>query len=51
VTPLLDTTRAWLTGGSMSAGFLPVAGGMAAILVAAWVLQRVARPHVVARLG
>jgi lipopolysaccharide transport system permease protein len=52
VTPLLDTTRAWLTSSAPSAdGFLPVTAASAALLVVAWALLRLARPHVVERLG
>jgi lipopolysaccharide transport system permease protein len=55
VTPLLDTARAWLTSG---AGAPAVGNGFAAVtlltlplLLAAWLFHRLARPHVVARLG
>jgi lipopolysaccharide transport system permease protein len=52
VTPLLDTTRAWLTSSAVTTrGFVPVAGLAVALLVVAWFLQRLARPHVVAPLG
>jgi lipopolysaccharide transport system permease protein len=51
VTPLLESTRAWLTGGSASAGFVSVTLAAIVVLAIAWILQRVARPHVVARLG
>jgi lipopolysaccharide transport system permease protein len=51
VTPLLDTTRAWLTSGSASSGFAAVTLAGGAILLFAWLLHRIARPHVVARLG
>jgi lipopolysaccharide transport system permease protein len=51
VTPLLDTTRAWLTSGEASRGFVAVAVISAGLLVMAWLFQRLARPHVVARLG
>ena len=51
VTPLLQSTRSWLTGGPPAEGFVMVVSITAVALVAAWLLQRVARPHVVARLG
>ena len=51
VTPLLEATRAWLTGGRGDPGFA-VAGGLAlGALALAWLLYRIARPHVIARLG
>jgi lipopolysaccharide transport system permease protein len=51
VTPLLDATRAWLISGPMAGGFALVAGMTLPALLVAWLFQRVARPHVVARLG
>ena len=52
VTPLLDTTRAWLTSSPPAAdGFVLVTAAAAALLVVAWALLRLARPHVVERLG
>src|SRR5947209_7507875 len=51
VTPLLGSTRAWLTSGPASAGFVTVTLASIIVLALAWVVQRVARPHVVARLG
>jgi lipopolysaccharide transport system permease protein len=51
VTPLLDTTRSWLGPGPASAAFLPVVAASAAILLLVWLFYRIARPHVVARLG
>jgi len=51
VTPLLQSTRAWLTGEPPADGFAIVAAITAVALVAAWLLQRLARPHVIARLG
>jgi lipopolysaccharide transport system permease protein len=51
VTPLLDTARNWLTGGPASAGFAAVAVATIPALAAAWLLQRLARPHVIERLG
>jgi lipopolysaccharide transport system permease protein len=51
VTPLVETTRQWLTSGAPLGPFAVVTGGTAAVLVVAWLLNRLARPHVVARLG
>ncbi|HEX2834752.1 MAG TPA: hypothetical protein VHW00_17195 [Thermoanaerobaculia bacterium] len=51
VTPLLDQTRAWLTESRFSPAFVVVTLAAAFLLVAAWLLQRVTRVHVVARLG
>jgi lipopolysaccharide transport system permease protein len=51
VTPLLDTTRAWLTTSAGPAGFLVVTLAAGALLLAGWMLLRIARPHIVARLG
>ncbi|HEX6159961.1 MAG TPA: ABC transporter permease, partial [Thermoanaerobaculia bacterium] len=51
VTPLVETTRQWLTGPAPLGGFAVVTGGTAAALVVAWLFQRLARPHVAARLG
>ncbi|HEX6639577.1 MAG TPA: ABC transporter permease [Thermoanaerobaculia bacterium] len=51
VTPLLETTRQWLTSGAPLGRFVAVTSGAAAALVVAWLLHRLARPHVVARLG
>jgi lipopolysaccharide transport system permease protein len=51
VTPLLQTARSSLAGGTMSGGFLPVAAAAAFLLVTGWLLYRLARPHVVERLG
>ena len=51
VTPLLDTTRAWLFGGTGTHGFALVAIASTILLVIAWFLQRLARPHITARLG
>jgi lipopolysaccharide transport system permease protein len=48
---LIDTTRAWLSGPAPSAALLAIAVGALTLLVAAWLLDRLARPHVVARLG
>lgn len=51
VTPLVETTRQWLTSGAPLGRFVAVTGGAAAALVVAWLFHRLARPHVVARLG
>jgi lipopolysaccharide transport system permease protein len=52
VTPLLDTTRAWLTSSTAVAdGFVPVSAAAMLLLITAWFLLRLARPHVVAPLG
>jgi lipopolysaccharide transport system permease protein len=52
VTPVLVTTRAWLTGapGAEPGQLAAVGAAGIALLVAAWVVYRVARPHLVARL-
>jgi len=52
VTPLLETTRAWLTSSGRTAdGFVLVSVAAAALLLVGWALLRLARPHVVERLG
>jgi lipopolysaccharide transport system permease protein len=52
VTPLLDTTRAWLTSAAPhSSGFAIVMAVTLIALAIAWLLERLARPHIVARLG
>jgi lipopolysaccharide transport system permease protein len=51
VTPLLETARSSLAGGAVSGGFLPVTAAAAVLLLAGWLLCRLARPHVVERLG
>ncbi|HEX6100128.1 MAG TPA: ABC transporter permease [Thermoanaerobaculia bacterium] len=51
LTPLLDTTRAWLTGGEGRGGFAAVTAVTLLALVLAWLFERLARPHMVARLG
>jgi len=52
VTPVLVTTRAWLTGapGAEAGQLVAVAAAAGVLLVAAWVAYRLARPHLVARL-
>ncbi|MDT5293806.1 MAG: lipopolysaccharide transport system permease protein [Acidobacteriota bacterium] len=53
VAPLLDATRNWLTSGSAAAPreFVLVVALTIPALTVAWFFQRLARPHVVARLG
>lgn len=51
VTPLLDTTRGWLTSGRVHDGFAVVTAVALIALIFAWFLERLARPHVVARLA
>lgn len=51
VTPLLETTRGWLTSTEPARGFGVVTLVALVTLFAAWLVQRVARPHTVARLG
>lgn len=50
VTPLLETTRSWLVSGGAGAGFFLVVAAAAALLLVGWLLYRLARPHLVARL-
>jgi len=51
VTPLLDTSRSWILSHETGPGFFLVAGAAAVLLVGAWVGYRIARPHLIARLG
>ena len=51
LTGLVETTRGWLTGPAGDGGFLSVVALSVPVLVAAWLLLRLSRPHVVARLG
>jgi lipopolysaccharide transport system permease protein len=51
VTPLIDATRGWLIGGGADSRFLLVFALTIPLLLAAWLFIRLARPHVVARLG
>ena len=52
VTPVLDTTRAWLLGlPGDPTGLLVVTGAAFAALAIGWLFFRLALPHVVARLG
>lgn len=52
VTPVLESTRAWLTTGNDGSVLTValIATGAAAVLAVAWLVYRVARPHLVARL-
>lgn len=52
VTPVLVTARAWMTGapGADAASFAAVGAGAVCLLLAAWLVLRLARPHLVARL-
>ncbi|MDO7841836.1 hypothetical protein Q5H94_05825 [Sphingomonas sp. CA1-15] len=49
--PLLDTPRNLLVRLSVSNGFAATAALAAALLLVAWFIYRLARPHIVARLG
>lgn len=53
VAPLLEATRGWLTTGRTESarGFLFVSALTLPVLLTAWLLQRLARPHIIARLG
>jgi lipopolysaccharide transport system permease protein len=53
LTPLITTTRDWLTTGAavQHIAFLVVSGVTVILLLLAWVLYRLALPHLVARLG
>lgn len=52
LTPLVVTTRAWLTTGPVdSAGFLIITAVMLALLTIGWITYRVALPHLIARFG
>jgi homopolymeric O-antigen transport system permease protein len=53
LTPLITTTRDWLTTGAavQHFAFLVVSGVTVTLLLLAWVLYRLALPHLVARLG
>jgi lipopolysaccharide transport system permease protein len=48
---LIETARSWLGGGPAATGFGIVAVVSWAALILGWLLYRIARPHVVARLG
>jgi lipopolysaccharide transport system permease protein len=51
VTPLLETARSSLAGGGVGPGFAAVTAAAAILLLAGWLLYRLARPHIVERLG
>ncbi|HEV2865229.1 MAG TPA: hypothetical protein VGX37_01825 [Allosphingosinicella sp.] len=51
VTPLIETGRGWILGPGTAPGFFLVVGLSLLGLIAAWFVYRLARPHVVARLG
>jgi homopolymeric O-antigen transport system permease protein len=53
LTPLITTTRDWLTTGAAAQhiAFLVVSGVTVTLLLLSWVIYRVALPHLVARLG
>ena len=51
VTPLLETTRSWIVAPVASRGFFVVVAGAFMVLIGAWLLYRLARPHAIARLG
>jgi homopolymeric O-antigen transport system permease protein len=53
LTPLITTTRDWLTTGAAAqhTAFLVVSGVTVMLLLVAWVFYRLALPHLVARLG
>jgi lipopolysaccharide transport system permease protein len=53
ISPILDTTRAWLVGvDPLLTGHYAVVMAISAVfLVIGWILYRVALPHVISRLG
>lgn len=53
VSPMLDTTRAWLLGVTpeLFGHYLAILGITTVLLMIGWVLFRIALPHVIARLG
>jgi lipopolysaccharide transport system permease protein len=53
LTPLVTTTREWLTSGftTQLTGFLAVTALALVVLIVAWIVYRVALPHIIARLG
>ncbi|TMJ18002.1 MAG: hypothetical protein E6G94_00880 [Alphaproteobacteria bacterium] len=51
VSPLMEAGRSWLVAPSAPTAFAAVTLGSAAVLVAASLFYRLARPHLVARLG
>jgi lipopolysaccharide transport system permease protein len=48
---LIEAARAWLAGGPTGAGLWVVAAASWFVLILGWLLYRMARPHVLARLG
>jgi lipopolysaccharide transport system permease protein len=51
VAPLLATTRGWIAGAAPAPGFFALTAAAAAALLVGWLFYRVARPHLVSRLG
>ena len=53
MTPLVTTTRDWLTTGSAAHldGFVVVTTITVTFLLLGWVVYRVALPHLISRLG
>lgn len=51
VTPILEATRAWMTAGSASNGVAIVMSASGAATLIGWLLYRLARPHLITRLG
>lgn len=53
VSPLLITTREWLTSGNPEqlSGFIIVACISMVLIVMGWILYRIAMPHLIARIG
>ena len=53
VTPLLQTTREWLTTGQSSqlSGFLWVTGISLVFLFIGWVFYRISMPHLISRMS
>ena len=51
--PLIITTRQWMTTGEFShiTGFLIVACSSLVLLLAAWIVYRVAMPHLIERMN
>ena len=51
VTPLIEAGRSWLLSPAVHPAFVAVAGASLLGLVMVWLVYRLVRPHVVARLG
>ena len=53
VTPLLQTTREWLTGVPLTqlSGFLWVTGSSLILILLGWVFYRIAMPHLISRMS